>query len=178
MSSSFNKSENSLYSIVTQKYYQSIFNYCYVQLGNNRQAAEDCTQEVFLKLFEKWKRINKEDNIRAWLYKTAAFVLKNYFRKNKIKIENLDDFSEIIDIKELEKEAINSDSSELIASLSDEEKDFIEQYYVNEIPARDLAKSFDVSEEVIYKRVSRIKNKLLLRFEKNKNAQIKSNTFV
>lgn len=161
MSSSINENESSLYSIVAQKYYQSILNYCYVQLNNNTQAAEDCTQEVFLKLFEKWKRINKEYSIRAWLYKTATYVIKNYMRKNKVNTENLDDFVEIIDTNEMNKEAMVSDFSELIASLSDDEQEFIKQYYIKEITAKELAKSLSVSEEVIFKRASRIKFKIL-----------------
>ena len=156
-----NRNENSLYSMVAQKYYQSILNYCYVQLNNNTQAAEDCTQEVFLKLFEKWKRINKEDNIRAWLYKTATYVIKNCMRKNKANTENLDDFVEIINTNEMDKEAMASDFSELIDSLSGDEQEFVKQYYIKEISAKELAKLLSVSEEVIFKRASRIKSKIL-----------------
>ena len=76
--------ENDILIKIIEEYYQSIYNYCYAKLNFNHTNAEDSTQEVFLILMKKQKKLNLSDNIKIWLYKTADNVVKAYKRKNKI----------------------------------------------------------------------------------------------
>ncbi|MFA9380823.1 MAG: RNA polymerase sigma factor, partial [Acetanaerobacterium sp.] len=84
----------SSYALITSHYYEEIYRHCYVQLSYNKADAEDCAQKVFLLLFERWHKIESTDNIRAWLYKTAGYVIKGHLRKNKKRTQPLDEEAE------------------------------------------------------------------------------------
>lgn len=45
-------SNNTLCNEIIEKYYASIYRYCFVRLDYNEYAADDCTQEVFLILLK------------------------------------------------------------------------------------------------------------------------------
>lgn len=46
-------SNNTVCNEIIEKYYASIYRYCFVRLDYNEYAADDCTQEVFLILLKK-----------------------------------------------------------------------------------------------------------------------------
>lgn len=62
--------------------YESIYKYCYYHL-NQRQAAEDITQEVFLKFLNSLDHYRDYGKIRNYLYVIAGNLIRNYFRKPK-----------------------------------------------------------------------------------------------
>jgi len=52
-------------------YSGEIFAYLWRQL-NGREDAEDCLQEVFIRAFKAFDRLNEDSHFRAWLYKIAT----------------------------------------------------------------------------------------------------------
>lgn len=74
--------QNNLCNIILEKYYDTIYKYCYVVLQYNEQAAEDCTQEVFYRFSKRNGQLHMNGDIRFWLYMTADRVLKMY-QKNE-----------------------------------------------------------------------------------------------
>lgn len=65
-----------------ERYSDPVGRYCYLRLGD-LEAAQDCTQEVFLSI---WKSIKKfeyrgELSFTAWLYTIANNVVVSYVRK-------------------------------------------------------------------------------------------------
>lgn len=144
---------------IARKYYRSIFNYCFVKLGKNKESAEDCTQEVFMTLFKKMDTLEDFEQIRPWLYQTASFVVKNYVKVNaKKQTENIDDYENTLTahddgFSKLER-------NEILELLEEDDRDFADKYYIQQIPVKNLAKIFGISETAVYKRASRIKLKL------------------
>ncbi|MFP3090274.1 sigma-70 family RNA polymerase sigma factor [Treponema sp. TIM-1] len=69
--------ESAFNGIVTQ-YYEKIFKFCAYTLGGNLSFAEDCTQDIFLILYENMARLKDYDKIGGWLYKTAGHISKQY----------------------------------------------------------------------------------------------------
>lgn len=53
-----------------------VFNLCYRFLGNY-EDADDCAQEVFLKVFRSLKKFRFESNFTTWLYRITANTCKN-----------------------------------------------------------------------------------------------------
>ena len=72
--------DNTIVSECYDKYYQSIFRFCRVRLGELSESAEDCTQETFL-VFQN--KLSKEEILqpRAYLYKIADNVVKDTIKK-------------------------------------------------------------------------------------------------
>jgi RNA polymerase sigma-70 factor (ECF subfamily) len=63
---------------IVGRYYEKILRFCAYMLGGNRSAAEDCTQDIFLILYENMARLRDYGKIGGWLYKTADHVAKQY----------------------------------------------------------------------------------------------------
>jgi RNA polymerase sigma-70 factor (ECF subfamily) len=63
---------------IVNRYYEKIFKFCFYALGGNRSFAEDCTQDIFLVLYERMGRLKDYDKIGGWLYKTADHISKQY----------------------------------------------------------------------------------------------------
>ncbi len=59
------------FNSVVETYSEEIFAYLWRWL-NGHEDAEDCLQEVFLRAFKAFDRLNEGSNIRAWLYKIAT----------------------------------------------------------------------------------------------------------
>jgi RNA polymerase sigma-70 factor (ECF subfamily) len=71
-----------------------VFNLCYRFLGNY-EDADDCAQEVFLKVYRSLKTFRFESNFSTWLYRIAVNTCKNRLnsldyrlRFKKMKIRN------------------------------------------------------------------------------------------
>ncbi|MDE6849094.1 MAG: sigma-70 family RNA polymerase sigma factor [Ruminococcus sp.] len=150
--------ENNILIKIIEEYYQNIYNYCYVKLNFNHNNAEDCTQEVFLILLKKQKKLNLSDNIKIWLYKTADNVIKTYCRKNKIN-------DKILNIDEIEVAVENNfevmDKNEVFNNILEEDYILLKTYYDNEYGNKEeLAKQYNITVQKLYKQIHKIKSKL------------------
>ncbi len=64
-----------------RRHYDAVFRYCAHRLFE-RQAAEDVTSDVFLKVVENIHRFKgNEKQFRNWLYRVATNAVNNYLRK-------------------------------------------------------------------------------------------------
>lgn len=63
-----------------EKYKDKIYSYFWYRLNFNQAIAEDMTQEVFLKAFDKFDSYDTERPFQAWIYMIAKNHLKNYYR--------------------------------------------------------------------------------------------------
>jgi len=64
-----------------RSHYDAVFRYCVHRLFE-RQAAEDVTSDVFLKVVENIHRFRgNEQQFRCWLYRIATNAVNNYLRK-------------------------------------------------------------------------------------------------
>jgi RNA polymerase sigma-70 factor (ECF subfamily) len=70
--------QEAAFTAIVKRYYEKILKFCVYALGGNRSAAEDCTQDIFLILYENMARLKDYDKIGGWLYKTAGHISKQY----------------------------------------------------------------------------------------------------
>jgi RNA polymerase sigma factor (sigma-70 family) len=63
---------------IVKRYYEKILKFCAYALGGNMSSAEECTQDIFLILYENMARLKDYDKIGGWLYKTAGNISKRY----------------------------------------------------------------------------------------------------
>jgi RNA polymerase sigma-70 factor (ECF subfamily) len=70
--------EEAAFDGIVRRYYEKILKFCLYALGGNRGRAEDCTQDIFLILYENIGRLRDYDKISGWLYKTAGNLTKQY----------------------------------------------------------------------------------------------------
>ncbi len=80
------------YQQAIAQYRQRIYSFAHYSL-RAKEDAEDVTQEVFVKLWQNWQKID-HDKINAWLMRVAHNAVIDHVRKRKSHIENTDDYEE------------------------------------------------------------------------------------
>lgn len=67
-------------SVLFDRYSSRIYNFAYRFLRNN-EAAEDATQEVFMKMMNRAHQFNGEAKLSTWLFSITANLCRDYLRK-------------------------------------------------------------------------------------------------
>ena len=154
-----------MFAEIMERYYKTIYKFCYLKLNGDSQAAEDCTQEVFLILYKKIDKIKKDENVKYWLLETASREVKKYIRKNPKNIDFIEDISE----KNLSIDFEIADENEILSILTEQERKIIEDYYHGK-DKNVISKENNLSLHSLYLKIHRIKAKLKKYIEEtNKN---------
>lgn len=143
-----------MYEKIVNDYYPVILSYCYMHLGNDIHAAEDCTQEVFLMLHIKIKQLNLSINIEGWLYAVADRKIREYRRKHPETV-NIDTLPEQFE----EPDFISQVSDSVLDTLNPKDRRLLEIYYSGENRNR-IAERLGLTTNALYLRVKRIRKKL------------------
>src|SRR6476620_10873146 len=77
-------------SEIFDRYSARIYNFTYRFLRNS-EAAEDATQEVFVKMLKHANQFNGEAKLSTWLFSIAANWCRDYLRKGDNKPKDSDD---------------------------------------------------------------------------------------
>ncbi|MGB3346318.1 MAG: RNA polymerase sigma factor [Candidatus Humimicrobiia bacterium] len=94
--------DNSAFEEIVKKYQKSIKVFAYA-FFRNIDVADDVSQEIFIKVFKKLKKLRDVSNFKKWLFKIARNTCINYYRKSK-KHKDLLEFNESISIHNENKE--------------------------------------------------------------------------
>lgn len=78
-----NKDEDA-FKIVFQDNLKKVFNTCY-RIVNDKQTAEDLTQDVFIKVFLSINDFREESKLSTWIYKIAVSKSLDYIKAQKRK---------------------------------------------------------------------------------------------
>jgi RNA polymerase sigma-70 factor (ECF subfamily) len=65
------------FDAVVARHHAEIFRFLGRMTG---QAADDLSQETFLRAFRAYRALPEETNVRAWLYTIAANLARNHYR--------------------------------------------------------------------------------------------------
>ena len=80
------------YQQAIAQYRQRIFSFAHYSL-RAKEDAEDITQEVFIKLWQNWQKID-HSKLNAWLMRVAHNAVIDHVRKRKNHVENTDEYAE------------------------------------------------------------------------------------
>lgn len=136
--------------------YEKIYTFCYFKV-QNREIAEDITQETFLKYFNTTDYLEKGKKL-AFLYTIARNLCMDHFRKDK-KTENLDDYPELPDKKSDDTLTVLAVQA-AVAKLSNEEQEIVLLRYTNELGIGEIAQYLGISRFSLYRKLNVIETKL------------------
>lgn len=171
MSNKVEKNADNLLKKAYEKYYSSVYKFCLSRLPKDRTSAEDCTQETFIILYNKYTSGEAVENVLAFLLQTARnFVLKQL--REVSKRQNELDLDQVIHIPSQsddmdEKLSFDEYSKQITAALTDKEAELFALRYVNELDIPAIAKRRNTSEANIYTELSRIRKKIRKIFPKD-----------
>lgn len=76
------RGDHTAFKNIFDTYVQKVFHYIYGYV-KNRQIAEDCTQDVFKKLWEKREKLNESGNLEGLLFKLCYHQVIDHYRSEK-----------------------------------------------------------------------------------------------
>ncbi|MCM1316125.1 MAG: sigma-70 family RNA polymerase sigma factor [Prevotella sp.] len=148
-------------SIDLRSQYDKIYRYCYIRV-QNREKAEDLTQETFLRFLEKPQYHNQNKDLQ-YLYTIAGNLCIDEYRKKST--EELPE--ELPDSSCNEEIILNSVAlSTALEKLSEEDREIILLRYVNEEPVGVISRLYNISRFALNRRIKKILEFLRSEFER------------
>ena len=137
------------FSHIVSDYQQMVFTIVF-KIIDNREDAEDITQEIFIKVFKSLDSFKEEAEFSTWLYRIAYNTTLSEIRKRKMVFAAYDD-----NFSTLKEEEINS----TIEDVAAEERIFYLEQALKTLPAEDalLITMFYMDNQSI-EAISRISN--------------------
>ena len=146
-----------------QEYSDDILHLVYTYV-KNRTTAEDLTQEIFLKCYEKLNQFNQQATLKTWVYRIASNHCKDYLRSWHYRKITLSD--KILDYipsksKQVEEEIIaNSEENILtnaVMNLPLKYREVVFLHYYEELSLAEISKITTVNINTIKTRLKRAK---------------------
>jgi RNA polymerase sigma factor (sigma-70 family) len=149
-----------------------VFGFCLSRTGR-RDAAQDLTQEIFLKLVSRIETFDeKRGSFPAWFWRLARNTVIDYYREKRDatfsdfpegKIEEAATYevSQSIDVK-LELERLDL----FLESISEEDRKLFEMRYIAQLSYKEISEISEKSEGALRVVVSRLKQKIKQHFNK------------
>ncbi len=146
-----------------EEQYDRIFKYLYFRL-HDRHAAEDLTQEVFLRFLGS--RTYREENRQLqYLYTIARNLCSQYYRDKEITYSleepGVSPGEESFEPSVLQRVSLQN----ALDKLSSEEREILFLRYVNDLPAAVISRLYHISRFAVYRRLNRILNRIRIEME-------------
>lgn len=138
------------YQQAITQYRQRVFSFANYSL-RAREDAEDITQDVFIKLWQNWQRLD-HSKLNAWLMRVAHNAVVDHVRKDKKANEQVDDYAELEDQAseeysggDLDDRAFKQQLMEAIKSLDDPFRSILVMRDIQGMSYTDIQQSLDIS---------------------------------
>ena len=158
--------ETKLFSIFVDNHSPSVYSLI-AQIITSKEDAEELTQDVFVKAFEKLKTFKGDCSFSTWIYRIAYNTAISHVRKKRIVFPFMDE-SLLENIEDETVDAFFEDENETrirqlgnaIDRLNIEERTLITLFYSNDKSISEIALILDLSIENVKVRLFRVRKKL------------------
>ncbi|HDX9590688.1 TPA: sigma-70 family RNA polymerase sigma factor [Bacillus pseudomycoides] len=156
---------------IMNKYGQEILQLVYSYV-NNKEVAEDLTQDIFVKCYKSLHTYKGKSKLRTWLWRIAINHCKDYikswYNKKVIVTENESTYTGV-QKESVEQTVIQNDEDHRLASavmnLPIKYREVIYLFYFEELSIKDIAMVIEVKENTIKTRLKRAKELLKIGLE-------------
>lgn len=157
------KGDRQALNLLIKRYLTPIYNFAF-NYTKDEAAAEDLTQEVFVKVWKKIEKFNPQYKFKSWLYIIAKNTCLNYLKKNKaIAFSRLDNgdgfiFERLIEETspspqtELELKETAAVINSVIEKLPEKYQQIVKLRYLGGYKFREIAGMFKESIETVKSR--------------------------
>ncbi len=154
------------YHLAVERFRQRVFSFAYYSL-RTREDAEDITQEVFIKLWRNWKKID-HSKMSAWLMRVTRNAIGDHIRRQKSRgagqinqHENVEDYSagENVEAKN-DAEVFRRHISQAIRGLKDPFRSIVMLRDIHGLSYSDIQKTLGMSESQVKVYLHRARRRL------------------
>jgi RNA polymerase sigma-70 factor (ECF subfamily) len=141
--------------------------YCY-----DKSDQADLIQEIILQVWLTIENYRDKFKWSTWIYRVSLNTSISFYRKNKTRKEKTLSLSPIIEIPDVDENYSEEDDYILLMSFVRELKEIDKALillHLEGLSSKEIANIIDTTQTNVTTKVSRIKRKLKLKFEKYKN---------
>ena len=153
------------YRQATEQHRQRVYSFAYYSL-RAKEDAEDVTQEVFIKLWQHWQKVD-HGKLGAWLMRGAHNAVINHVRKQRPAQANLDHYADVDDqagrsdeASEIDRQIFKDQLQLAIKSLDDPFRSIVVMRDVQGLNYADIQASLSMSESQVKVYLHRGRRKL------------------
>jgi RNA polymerase sigma-70 factor (ECF subfamily) len=153
------------FTAIVSKYRKMVFTIA-LKIVENREDAEDITQEIFIKVFKSLEKFKEESEFSTWLYRIAYNTTLSELRKRKLYFtsieDNLNAVNEIYtDNKEEEEIELKLQYlDKIMKKLPPDEIFLLTLHYLDNQSIENIGKIVDLSVSNVKVKLYRIRKKL------------------
>ena len=163
--------DDNAFAELVKKYQKQVHTLVWRKIGDFH-TAEEITQDVFLKAYQRLATLKKPQSFVSWLYVIAANDCSSYLRKKRLKTQSLEDTSGaqlekatysgyvIAENERTSAEAQRDAVKQLLAKLQESERTVITLFYFAEMTCKEISEFLGVSANTIKSRLSRARHRL------------------
>ncbi len=157
----------SAYALLVDRYQRPVFNLMYRYCRSDEEAA-DLSQDVFLRAYERLASFDCRRKFFPWLYTLALNRAKDWQRSNSRKLKELArlrwETEPLQSRSQQEEQLLNREEVQslygALDTLTDTTRELVLLRFKQELPIRDLAEIFGLSESAVKMRMARGLNKM------------------
>ena len=164
--------ESKLFGLLYQRYQKKVYNKCY-SLVRNKSAAEELSQDIFLRVLLSLKSFENKSSFSTWLYSVTYRHCIEYFRKAKnhrsfpiddeINISDDPDDVEDDEILSIKSERLN----QIVEMLHPIDKAVLLMKYKDGMKLKAIQTALNISESSTKMKIKRAKLKVLKLYQKH-----------
>ncbi len=138
---------------IYERYHISVYRYLYYRIGD-RQAAEDLTSDVFLRMIRSIPAYRPRSvTFQAWLFQIARNIAIDHYRKMKFRNhaeleENMADKEDSLDAS-VDRNMTSTHLKQALARLTEDQRDVLVMRFVANMPIAQVAQALHKSEDAI-----------------------------
>ena len=163
--------DDNAFAELVKKYQKQVHALVWRKIGDFH-TAEEITQDVFLKAYQRLAKLKKPQSFASWLYVIAANDCSTWLRKKRLKTQPLEDTSGvhlekatysgyiIAENERTSAEAQRDAVQKLLAKLQESERTVMTLHYFAEMTCKEISEFLGVSANTIKSRLSRARQRL------------------
>ena len=145
-----------------------VYNVAY-RVANNKEEAQEITQDVFMKIHDNLKYFNFGSSLKTWAYRITVNTAINASKKRGKELNRRADFDEEIaqePIEEMLKRRLDQEENEvlvnrLLSALSPEHRTCVILKDIQGLSYEEIAKALNININTVRSRLSRAREALL-----------------
>ena len=153
------------FGLLVDKYKGSVYALAYTNLGSFHDA-QDITQEVFLKAYQKLRTLKQWDKFLSWLYAITSNLCKDFLRAKAIRPDGeyvADQETERLDkisMRSYQEDEIHLTLQDALSELPDIHRQVLTLHYLGGMSCKEIAQFIGASPHAIAMRLNRARAKL------------------
>jgi len=165
------------FNLIYDRYTNKVYAKCISMLKDN-EAAEDATQEIFVKILLSLSRFTGKSKFSTWIYSITYNYCIDMIRRDKKDIEvAVNDFSRIdhVDDNLLDAEILETNIFRLKVVLNHmnvEDKSILMMKYQDDLSIREICEMLNKTESAVKMKILRAKEKFIKIYNEHYNDKV------